>query len=47
MQDTNIMYRYEITIEGETPYIVESEYYDLIEDLVNMPTVQCTYRKLD
>lgn len=41
------MYRFEITIEGQEPYIVESAYYDLIEDEVNMPAVECTYRKLD
>jgi hypothetical protein len=41
------MNRFEITIEGQEPYIVESEYYDLIEDSANMPAEACSYRKLD
>jgi hypothetical protein len=41
------MNRFEITIEGQEPYIVESEYYDLTLDSANMPTEACSYRKLD
>ena len=41
------MNRFEITIEGQEPYIVETSYYDLIEDSDLMPLVDCVYRKLD
>lgn len=41
------MYRFEITIEGQDPYIVESTHYDLVEDDTLMPAVECIIKKLD
>ena len=41
------MYRFEVHIEGQDPYIVESTHYDLSEDETLMPAVECTVKKLD
>jgi hypothetical protein len=41
------MNRFEITIEGEEPYIVETEAYDPMEVDGLVPEVECTIRKIN
>lgn len=41
------MYRFEVHIQGQDPYIVESTHYDLSEDETLMPAVECVVKKLD
>lgn len=41
------MNRFEISIEGEEPYIIETEAYDPTEVDGLVPDVAFTYRKID